>query len=447
MLKGFCQKEPRIPAVLRAAALVGMLCGVASSWAQGQGVPGFAEAARAEEHQPAPVTVNASQPPAFSIGVEPLGFSGPGTAFLGQNVSFASLDFLDENRLLFTFRVPGLIRREEGSPPASDERHIRALVLVLPSGAVEAETVWTLHDRGRYLWMLKDKHFLLRDGAELKEGDARLELKPALRFPGPLEWIEMDPSQEFLVAGSREPLAGKAMEAPARMVGDPNGAKTEDARDQTDLVLRILHRDSGQVMLSSRLKAAVHLPINGNGYLESLHARGIEWQLSEHSFNGGITPVARLLSTCAPSSSFVSQHELVAGLCNTLGDHTLKALTTSGRVLWEVQLSDREVWPLLVMAQSGTRLAQEALMVARPINASGMLTTDDLKGQVVHVYDAANGHLALSAEVSPALDAGGNVAISPSGRRVAVLNGEALEIFELDTPPSVPEGSDFQNGH
>jgi len=249
------------------------------------------------------------------------------------------------------------------------------------------------------------------------------------------------------VAGAREPLAGKAMEAPARMVGDPNGAKTEDARDQTDLVLRILHRDSGQVMLSSRLKAAVHLPINGNGYLESLHARGIEWQLSEHSFNGGITPVARLLSTCAPSSSFVSQHELVAGLCNTLGDHTLKALTTSGRVLWEVQLSDREVWPLLVMAQSGTRLAQEALMVARPINASGMLTTDDLKGQVVHVYDAANGHLALSAEVSPALDAGGNVAISPSGRRVAVLNGEALEIFELDTPPSVPEGSDFQNGH
>jgi hypothetical protein len=428
-----------------------MLCGAAPGWAPGQapgqGVPGFAEAARTEEHEPAGVAAKASQPPAFSLNVEPLGFSGPGSAFLGQNVSFASLDFLDENRLLFTFRVPGLIRREEGSGRASEERNIRALVLVLPSGAVEAETVWTLHDRGRYLWMLKDKRFLVRDGAELKEGDARLELKPALRFPGPLEWIEMDPSQEFLVAGSREPLAGKAMGAPATTAGDRNQARLTDSKDQTDLVLRILNRDSGQVMLSSRLKAAIHLPINGNGYLESLHARGIEWQLNEHSFNGGVTPVARLLSTCAPSSSFVSQHELVASLCNTLGDHKLKALTTSGRVLWEVQLSDREVWPLLVIAQSGTRLAQEALTVARPITASGALTTDDLKGQVVHVYDAANGHLALSAEVSPALDAGGNVAISPSGRRVAVLNGEALEIFELGTPPSVPEVGDFQNGH
>jgi hypothetical protein len=407
--------------------------------AQGSGAPGFA--------QPARTAAKASQPPAFSIDVEALGFTAPGSGYLGQNISYASLDFLDENHLLFTFRVPGLIRREEDSDKGSDERHIRALVLALPSGAVEAEAVWTLHDRGRYLWMLKDKHFLLRDGAELKQGDAALELKPGLRFPGTLEWIEMDPSQEFLVAGSREPVAAKGPEASLWASATSAGGKATEEKSQTDLILRILHRDSGQVMLSSRLNAAIHLPINRSGYLESLHARGIEWQLSEHSFGGGVTPVARLLSTCAPGSSFVSQHEFVASVCNTLGDHKLQALTTSGRVLWEVQLSDHEVWPLLVMAQSGTRLAQEALVVAKSITASTPLTTDDLKGQVVHVYDAANGHLALTAEVNPVLDAGGNVAISPSGRRVAVLNGEALEIFELGVPPWVPDTGDFQNGH
>jgi len=442
--------------VLPAAVLAGLLCGAApcisgqgraKDQSQGVNAPGLAETARAEDRKPAPTAAKASQPPAFSISVEPLGFSGPGSVYLGQNISFASLDFLDENHLLFTFRVPGLIRREGGSEPVTGERHIRALVLALPSGTVEAETVWTLHDRGRYLWMLKDKHFLLRDGAELKQGDAKLELKPALRFPGPLEWIEMDPSQEFLVAGSREPQPGKVPGSPAMGLGAANGAEPGDEKSETDLVLRILHRDSGQVMLSSRLKAAIHLPINGNGYLESLHARGIEWQLSEHSFNGGVTPVARLLSTCAPSSSFVSQQELVANLCNTLGDHKLQALTTSGKVLWNVQLSDREVWPRLVIAENGTRLAQESLMVASPITASAPLTTDDLRGQVVHVYDAATGHLALTAQVNPPLDAGGNVAISASGRRVAVLNGDVLEIFELAAPPVLPDAGDFQNGH
>ena len=54
-------------------------------------------------------------PPTFSIPVEPLGFAVPGSIYLGQRNALASLDFLDENRLLFTFRVPGLIRREPGA--------------------------------------------------------------------------------------------------------------------------------------------------------------------------------------------------------------------------------------------------------------------------------------------------------------------------------------------
>jgi hypothetical protein len=36
------------------------------------------------------------------------------------------------------------------------------------------------------------------------------------------------------------------------------------------------------------------------------------------------------------------------------------------------------------------------------------------------------------------LDAGGNVTISPSGRRVAVLNAGAIQIFELPAPPLLP---------
>ena len=55
-----------------------------------------------------------SQPPAYTIAVEALGFSAPGPLYMGLRASFVSLDFIDENRLLFTFRVPGLIRREAG---------------------------------------------------------------------------------------------------------------------------------------------------------------------------------------------------------------------------------------------------------------------------------------------------------------------------------------------
>ena len=43
----------------------------------------------------------------------------------------ASLDFIGENKLLFTFRVPGLLHRDTNSNE-EDERQIRAVVLGLP---------------------------------------------------------------------------------------------------------------------------------------------------------------------------------------------------------------------------------------------------------------------------------------------------------------------------
>jgi len=145
--------------------------------------------------------------------------------------------------------VPGLIHRESADSDETDERQIRAVVLLLPAGRVEAEALWSVHDRARYLWMLKDGHFLLRDRDGLSLGDAALELKPFLHFPGPVLWLEMDPTQQFLVTDSREPMGTAARPGD---VSSPDSAAASTVVDgqkpaeQPDMVLRILRRDSGQ---------------------------------------------------------------------------------------------------------------------------------------------------------------------------------------------------------
>ena len=407
-----------------------------------------------------------SLPPAFTIPAEPLGFSAPGPIYLGQRNSFASLDFLDENRLLFTFRVPGLIRREAGDSASSGERQIRAVVLALPAGTVQAEALWPVHDRLRYLWMLKDGHFLLRDRDGLLQGDATLELKPFLHFPGPLLWLELDPSQQFLVTDSREPAATatkpgdvpspsshpsdedpsphpsehKSLAGDPESPGTPASAQANMVADgqkpggQPDLVVRILRRDSGRVMLVSRVRSTVHLPINSDGYLESLRANGGQWLLNLNYFSGGSRVLGRVDSTCSPTIDFVSQQEVLVTTCVSSGADKLVAMATDGRRLWEDLTSAAAVWPLLVMAPDGSRLARETLAVTHAVNAYSPLEREDVKGQLVRVFDAANGKVALEAPASPALDAGGNVAISPSGRRVAVLNDGAIQVFELPAP-------------
>jgi len=396
-----------------------------------------------------PAAPKASLPPAFTIPVEPLGYSAPGALYLGQLYTLTSLDFLDENRLLFTFRVPGLIHREHGaaSDEDSDEHHIRALVLDIPSGSVRAEAVWTLHDRARYLSMLKDGHFLLRDGDSLQAGDATLTLKPILRFPGPLLTVEVDPTQQFMVTNSREPLAAapKPGDVPSPATAAANvtvdGQKTDAP---TDIVLRILHRDTGQVMLVGHVASIIHLPINADGYLESLRARDGKWLLNLNSFTGGSTQVGKLDSTCSPALDFIGPREVLASTCNTVGDRKLVAMTTDGRHLWEKTTPASQGWPRLVMAPNGSCLARETLTFSHPVDASHPFSREDIKGQIVEVFDAANGQIVLTAPANPPLDAGGNVGISPSGRRVAVLNGGEIQVFDLPAPPPLPDPSGSQ---
>ena len=114
-----------------------------------------------------------SIPPTLSFPVAPLGFAPPASFYLGDRVAQVSLSFLDEDHLLFTFRVPGLIPRDSIASGQSVEsvRQVRAFVLALPTGQVTAEALWTLHDLSPYLWMLKDGRFLLRNWNLVEIGD------------------------------------------------------------------------------------------------------------------------------------------------------------------------------------------------------------------------------------------------------------------------------------
>jgi hypothetical protein len=269
-------------------------------------------------------------------------------------------------------------------------------------------------------------------------GNATLELKPFLRFPGPLLWLEMDPTQQFLVTNSREPVAtsSKTSEAGGQATQNEYGQKPEV---ESDLEVRVLRRDTGQVMLVSRAFSTVHLPINSDGYLESLRSMGEEWLLNLKYFSGGSRIMGHVESSCAPLFDFLSQREVLVTTCTPQGAGKLVAMTTEGRRLWDAETSDATVWPLVVRSPDGSRLAREALAVSHPVRAGSTIDQGDIKGQLVEVLDAADGKVVLTTAASPILDAGGNVGLSPSGRRVAVLKGGAIQVFELPAPTPLLE--------
>ena len=391
---------------------------------------------------------NPSLPPTFTISVGPLGFSIPGENYLLRRQSLVSLDFLDEDRILLTFRVSGLMQRDADDKSDDKKQQIQALVLALPTGKIESRAAWTVPDRSRYLWMLNDGHFLLRVPDGLDEGDAQLQMKPYLRLPGRLLWIEMDPRQQVMITNSLEPATAsqKPGESGPSVTEPPTTtADGQKPGEQSVLVARTQKRASGEVMLVSRVPWTFQTsdwPMNSEGYLEESQDKANEWLLKLSYFSGGDRVMARIESTCPPKYNFVSDSELLLTTCDPNSGWKLGAMLTRGDPLWEARTAANAILPLLVMAPNSSRVARETLLLKRSADRyKRMIGAKDLEGQIVKVFDAANGKMVLEAPLTPILDGGGNVAISPSGQRVAILYADAIQVFQLPAPPPSSPGS------
>ncbi len=360
--------------------------------------------------------------PTAVIPLAPLGFAPPKSSYyLGRQIHLISLDFLDENRLLFTFHPSGLMRRETDDAGTGVQRQIKALVLRLPEGEVEAEATWTVSDRARYLWMLKDSKFLLLTTDGLAEGDEKLQTAPLPDLQNRVLSVALNPGQQILVTTS--PASGGAASA------------DQVSADRSDPILRAIERSSGKVILTRQGQSVSSFPVNSVGYVEASSPQKYHWVLSLKSFTGGSKVLTDVLSGCSPKFDFISDDNLFLTTCTPEGGLKLAVLTTEGHTLWATDAPPEPVWPLLVMAPDGSRLAREALVLNDSVNLKKHPKfVKAIKGQEVKVLDAANGKLVLEAPLDPILDGGGNVAFSPSGRRFAIVNDGAIQIFDL--PPA-----------
>jgi hypothetical protein len=353
-------------------------------------------------------------PPALSIPLAPLGYGPPGPTYLGRHRTLFSLDFLDENRLLVSFRAPNLMHRESGENNDSEIRQMRALVLSLPEGKVEAQTLWTVPGPDRYVWNLKNGSYLLRDHDGLALGNINLETKPFLPLTGSLLSLEVDPTRRVVVVNTLEP----EKDAPA---------------NRPNVVARVVDLDSAEVLKTQRASQAIQSPINSEGFLNITHDKLDQWSLHLDEFAGTSKVVAHIESTCQPTASFLADAETLIAGCTLAHNRKLTGvtLTNPSKELWEFDTPDFLIAPLLTTAPDGSHFARETVVLKNPKPAPDTLWVKAVKAQVVRIYDSSTGKVVLETKVSPPLDGGGNVAISPSGKRIAVLSAGAIQVFDL----------------
>lgn len=389
---------------------------------------------------PAAATDKSSQNPAepqpsLRIEVDPFGFTAPSTFYLTYRMSSASLGFFDDDHVLFTFRVGGLLRRQPGNESDDDDQEIRAVVLDAHSGKILRQADWRMHDREQYMWPWADGKFLIRIRDKLFLTDESLNLSPWLSFDTAIQAIQIAPDRSRMVLERDEPPH------PGPSLGDDGPSVPKPVK------VELLAPGSNQELVLTDARGPVHLPILGDGIVDVLEGKQLgTWVARDIPFEGTPHIIAEIKSNCRPSVQPVSPSvALLVGCYQTDEDRPVIAVTNSGRELWRDQWGSRYIWGWFDYAQNGSRFAYESVQVTHPISSTDALDPEDISQQLVGVYDTESGKLVLVRDASPVLTAGQNVALSPDGKRFAVLRHGEIEIYDLPPVSAPPDTAKRQN--
>lgn len=386
------------------------------------------------------------------IPLDTVGFQPQAHQFLLAGSSMMTLDYVDNQHILFTFGVHRLMKRIADDPPDDEDHMIEAVLLEVSSGRVLARTDWRLHDSGRYLWNLGHGRFLLRVRntlttfaplANLATGQA-FRQRPLLNLPSRIGAVLVSPESDLAVVE----VAGKTAAAaavPAAVVGPaPKPAPVEEdgSGNSTPVTLYFyrLHIPEAGDHVQATIAGMAHsvafggLPATGAGHLAIVDQGHQQWAFDFHPYNGKVLPLSPFDSSCRPIPHFVSSSEFISFGCH--GGNTPQVIggfNMSGDEMWEQNLFGDFVAVSFSFAPSSGRFAMARVMGDPALDLSGTVSDSSYTSQNVVVYQTESGKQIFHIDCSPIARAGQNFALSPDGKKLAVIREDAIEEFAL--PP------------
>ena len=368
--------------------------------------------------------------PAVRIPVAPLGYVAPNPAYLRLRFSFNSLDFIDPDHLLFTFRKMGLLTRTPGDDAGDNDQEIQAVVLDIRTGKVQRKADWRMHDRQRYLWALRNGEFLVRVRNSLFLTDRSLELRPYLDFNSDVDAVEISPGRRLMLIEVRKLLGVKPDAEKPSLFSD-----SDAGRSRTEILL--LKPGEKEVLGIGQSLNPGYVPLLGDGILSVDEGKKPkQWAVMKISLDKTRKIIGEVKSECAPQLRTLSDGVVLAQDCPVHGGGTdVSVLSVQGGVLWQDHWQSKYIWPQFESSEDGSRFAYESLEMNREIGSVDYFGEEDVLSQPVGVFDTKTGRLVLVENASPILSAGQNFALSADGRRLAILRNGAIEIYDL--PPVI----------
>jgi VWFA-related protein len=382
--------------------------------------------------QETPAGVKSDAKPSARIDLSAVGFHEPSRMDrIAEYQPSLSLDFIDANHVLLTFNRKQLIKRQPECPADHEDRLMHAAVLEIPSGNVVTETDWYLHDRRRYLWPLSSGKFLLRKWNSLYIVDSNLHETLLLKSPKDLLWVSVTPDGSQVITETEN-------ERKTADSGHQPSSKTQPKFQVQFVDLKTLANQ--RTLLFNNF---TNLTGTSAGYADVIRKHDV-WLLRFGPSAAKRHNLARVRSQTVPVVLYPTDNTLLIGRCAASGcNYGVTAFALTGQRLWRQHWPGLRSFPEVTRSEDSSRFGVSTLLV-EPASAGSSNSQDtdddpfqpkvserDVLRQEIQVFETASGSPVLSLSISPAVVTGQNVSLSPDGRRLALLRGSALELFDL----------------
>jgi hypothetical protein len=383
-----------------------------------------------EKQLAAPPARKKSAPkPAYSISLRPLGYREPLFERVVAGRYPVSLNFFTADRLLFTFNTRGLLARdvEHCDGPYDDDQLVQAELLSLPDGKLLAEARWQFHDHNQYLWPVHGG-VLVRRCHEFDLLQNSLEGHRVLDFPERPMLLQTSPDGRTIVVETQHekhtPEEHKQLMQQALL-----GTGMIPAED---IDLNIIALDPPTLLGKVQEHTPVRVPLVRNGSYNTVPAQHNHWVIIFQPFFGQPVEVTKVESNCAPVVFPLSEDAILVATCvSALNYHVLIAYNRDGKELWRDDWLNNLTRPVFALSADNQCFAVGTVHTASSINGFGSFDEGAAHAEDITVYSTYKGHPLLSLSVSPPYATGQNFALSPDGSQLAVLNHNAIDVYDV----------------
>lgn len=332
-----------------------------------------------------------------------------------------TVDFLDDDHVLFTFNPRKLVRRLPECPPWHEDHLIHAAVLEISTGHTQRQADWYVHDARRYLWKLGSGQFLFRNLNTLYRMDSGLHTSLLQTFSDNLLWVFVTPDGKQII-----------VETPDTKSDDRAAAKTSS---KTPVRIEFLDSDSLKVQRVIKSEKPVNVEAVSTGFSSVVPSfTGKVWLIRFGPDNSNRANIARVRTQRTPDVLYPSTNTMLIGRDSSHGPgYSVSAFTLTGNRLWGERWPQYRYAPAIQRSEVGSRFAISTLRVLDSTNpdATDSQSSDEGVEQQIQVFDTATGTPVFSTIATPVSLTGDNFALSPDANRLAVVHGTSLDVHDL----------------